>query len=89
MRQRQLRQTGRRRRKLFSLIFADPPYGTAAQELLANANLPELLAVDGSLVLESAKRESLTVSAPWELIRESIYGDTRVSFLRKNKSGDQ
>jgi 16S rRNA (guanine966-N2)-methyltransferase len=66
----------------FSLIFADPPYGAAAQELLLNASLPGLLSVGGALVLESAKREALTVNASWELVRESIYGDTRVSFLR-------
>jgi 16S rRNA (guanine966-N2)-methyltransferase len=73
----------------FSLIFADPPYGTAAQELLMNASLPELLAVGGSLVLESAKRESLAAGVPWELVRESIYGDTRVSFLQQDKRSDQ
>lgn len=67
---------------VFSLIFADPPYGEAAQELLRDQSLPRLLAAGGSLVLESAKREVLTVGKPWELMRESIYGDTRVSYLR-------
>ena len=69
---------------VFSLIFADPPYGEAAQELLVDENLPRLLAAGGTLVLESAKREVLTVGKPWELMRESVYGDTRVSFLRTN-----
>jgi 16S rRNA (guanine(966)-N(2))-methyltransferase RsmD len=67
----------------FSLIFADPPYGDAAQELLLDENLPRLLASEGLLVLESAKRETLSVGAPWALGRESIYGDTRVSFVRR------
>jgi 16S rRNA G966 N2-methylase RsmD len=67
---------------VFSLIFADPPYGEAAQELLRDQSLPRSLAAGGSLVLESAKREVLTVGKPWELMRESIYGDTRVSYLR-------
>ena len=66
----------------FSLIFADPPYGAAAQELLLNASLSGLLTDGGTLVLESAKREALTVNGPWELARESVYGDTRVSFLQ-------
>jgi 16S rRNA (guanine966-N2)-methyltransferase len=66
----------------FPLILADPPYGKPAQELLRDANLSQLLARDGLLVLESAKREVLAVSKPWELIRQAIYGDTRVSFLR-------
>jgi hypothetical protein len=25
----------------------------------------------------------LTVSAPWESVREAVYGDTRVDFLRR------
>ncbi|HUJ10095.1 MAG TPA: RsmD family RNA methyltransferase [Verrucomicrobiae bacterium] len=69
----------------FSLIFADPPYGETAQKLLVDEPLPELLSVDGKLVLESAKRVPLTIGNPWELKRESIYGDTRVSFLRKTQ----
>jgi len=69
-------------RETFQLIFADPPYGEAAQGLLREAGLPQLLAGDGLLVLESAKRNALAVGEPWEQVRESIYGDTRVDFLR-------
>jgi len=71
--------------EFFSLIFADPPYGEAALELLADESLPGIMATGGTLVLESAKREALTIRPPWELTRESIYGDTRVSFLRANQ----
>jgi len=67
----------------FSIVFADPPYGPAAQELLHNPDLPGLLAPGGVLVLESAKREPLTVPPPWELQREALYGDTRVSRLAR------
>lgn len=67
----------------FSLIFADPPYGQEAQELLRDAGLPQLLAGDGLLVIESAKRDALAVIPPWESVREAIYGDTRVDFLRR------
>jgi 16S rRNA (guanine966-N2)-methyltransferase len=66
----------------FSLIFADPPYGPEAQDLLRNEVLPQLLAADGLLVLESAKRDALVVTIPWESVRSAIYGDTRVDFLR-------
>jgi len=69
--------------EVFSLIFADPPYGPTAQDLLRNENLPRLLAPDGLLVLESAKRDALVVGTPWESVREAIYGDTRVDFLRR------
>jgi len=66
------------------LVFADPPYGEAAQELLRDASLPQLLASDGLLVLESAKRDALIVGEPWVPVRGSVYGDTRVDFLRVN-----
>jgi 16S rRNA (guanine966-N2)-methyltransferase len=67
----------------FSLIFADPPYGPEAQDLLRNNFLPQLLAANGLLVLESAKRDALAVTTPWESVRSAIYGDTRVDFLRR------
>ena len=67
----------------FSLIFADPPYGEVAQELLRDERLPQLLTGDGLFVLESAKRTVQSVGAPWQLVREAIYGDTRVSFFRR------
>lgn len=70
--------------EIFQVILADPPYGEAAQELLHEAGLPRLLASDGLLVLESAKRDALAVGEPWEQVRGSIYGDTRVDFLRVN-----
>lgn len=66
----------------FTLVFADPPYGEAASELLRDEWLPRLLAGDGQFVLESAKRDALAVSAPWELVRGATYGDTQVNWLR-------
>ena len=68
--------------RAFDLIFADPPYGPLAQALLDDPLLPRLLAADGRFILESARRVPLTVSAPWEPIREASYGDTCVSFFR-------
>lgn len=66
----------------YSLIFADPPYGETAQELLRDTTLPRLLAGDGWLVLESAKRNALGLGTTWELVRGAVYGDTQVNFLR-------
>jgi 16S rRNA (guanine966-N2)-methyltransferase len=65
----------------FGLIFADPPYGDVAQELLDDLELPRLLRAGGRLILESAARDPLTVGAPWQLTREAVYGDTQISFL--------
>ncbi len=67
----------------FDLIFADPPYGDAAQELLNDKSLTAALTADGTLVLESAKRSALVVPAGWLVERDAVYGDTRVSFLRR------
>lgn len=67
----------------FSLIFADPPYGDAAQKLLAR---PLPLAPGGVLVLESAKRDPLTPGEAWSVKRDAVYGDTRVSFLVTSSS---
>jgi 16S rRNA (guanine966-N2)-methyltransferase len=66
---------------VFSLVFADPPYGAAAQRLLGEASVRKILGPGGLLVLESAAREALVVDAPWRLVREAVYGDTRVSFF--------
>jgi 16S rRNA G966 N2-methylase RsmD len=71
-------------REPFQLVFADPPYGDAASELLREPGLPALLTDDGLLVLESAKRDALTITGPWERARAAVYGDTRVAYLRAN-----
>jgi 16S rRNA (guanine966-N2)-methyltransferase len=70
----------------FTLIFADPPYGQKAPDLLRDEVLPQLLVDDGLLVLESAKRDALAVIAPWDSVRAAIYGDTRVDFLRRKSA---
>jgi 16S rRNA (guanine966-N2)-methyltransferase len=67
----------------FSLIFADPPYGVAAQLLVSDGKLPPLLEASGIFVLESAKRAPAHGMRPiiWQVARENVYGDTRVTFL--------
>lgn len=67
----------------FSLIFADPPYGDAAQTLLTDKNLPLLFTDESLFVLESAQRDELRTPAAWKPVRESTYGDTRVTFLAR------
>ena len=67
----------------FELIFADPPYGSEAQALLDARELPGLLTATGELVLESGARERLRLPGGWESTREAVYGDTRVTFLRR------
>ena len=69
-----------------SLVFADPPYGATAQRLLDDPKLAALLAADGLLVLESAKRDPFAPGSAWSVKREAIYGDTRVNFLTRTGS---
>jgi len=66
----------------YTLVLADPPYGATGQALLEQTELPALLAPDGVLVLESGKRDALAAPAPWTVLREAVYGDTRVTTLR-------
>lgn len=70
----------------FDLVFADPPYGDAAQRLLDDPRLPPLVCESGLLVLESAARDALVVEPGWQLARELACGDTRVSLLRRVKT---
>ena len=67
----------------FTLVFADPPYGDAAQRLLDDPRLPAVLSANGVLVLESASRDALVASPGWQTLREAEYGDTRVSFFSR------
>jgi 16S rRNA (guanine966-N2)-methyltransferase len=64
----------------FDLVFADPPY--------IEADLPKLLSVlggalapGGLLVFEMRSRGAYSLPADWNLIKEKIYGGTRMLFL--------
>ena len=65
----------------FHLIFADPPYGMAIAPVLETIRQCVLLAPDGLLIWESAKRDALVLPKNWRTVRDAVYGDTRVSFL--------
>lgn len=67
--------------EIYSLIFADPPYGEPVGPVLEAVERGQLLAETGMFVFESAKRDALVLPARWTLAREAVYGDTRVSYL--------
>jgi 16S rRNA (guanine966-N2)-methyltransferase len=69
--------------RTFSLIFADPPYGETAQKFLSDASLAAILTEDGLLVLESAKRDALMAPSNWTVVRDAVYGDTKVNFFAR------
>jgi 16S rRNA (guanine966-N2)-methyltransferase len=77
----------RRWHRQFDLVFADPPYGEYPQQLLQQAALPGVLTENGLFVLELAKRDRLEIP-PWQVVRDAIYGDTRVVFLRLPASAE-
>ena len=76
----------------FDLILADPPYGeknvgrrstSLAQKLLDLAELPQLLAPDGLLVLGHTKRDTLSMPDYWKERKLLKHGDSLMRILRK------
>jgi 16S rRNA (guanine966-N2)-methyltransferase len=72
----------------FDLIFADPPYTSAAQpvdfarQLTGSAALQAALAPSGLFVLEKSPRHELTLNTMrWNIVRQKRYGSTEVVFL--------
>jgi len=74
----------------FDLILADPPFGeknagrrseSLSQQLLDDPQLPDLLAPDGRFVLGHARRDSLTLTAAWNEVKEMKHGDSMMRFL--------
>ncbi len=66
----------------FDLIFADPPYDEADLPKLLEA-VGGVLAKGGILVFEMRSRGAYSVSDGWNLIKEKVYGGTRMLFLGK------
>jgi 16S rRNA (guanine966-N2)-methyltransferase len=82
----QLAEGGRQ----FDLVLADPPYGeknvgrrstSPAQQLLDDPNLPKLLTPGGRFILGHAKRDTLTLVAPWHEVKALKHGDSVMRFL--------
>ena len=78
-------------RERFDLILADPLYGeknigrrstSLAQRLLDEAALPELLRVEGWLVLGHARRDTLSLPEHWQELKLLKHGDSFMRFLR-------
>ena len=83
-------------RRRFDLIIADPPFGeknvgrrsnSLSQQLLDNTDLPLLLENPGLFVLGHTRRDSLTIVAPWEEVKQLKHGDSMMRFLEKGVGG--
>ena len=73
----------RRRKKVFDVVFADPPYHEGWGAALPGiGGLAELLALGGVMVVEHSVRELLTVPpGEWRVESEREYGETVLTFL--------
>ena len=78
---------GRATAEKFRIVFADPPYEKMksgecfTEKLLRDENLPLLLELDGTFVLEKKPGEMLPEMRLWRLLRQKKYGATEVLFL--------
>lgn len=70
----------------FDVIFSDPPYKTDLNnKIIEIVARKKLLKEDGILVLESHKDEDFSQAIQtnnFEIIKEKIYGDTKVLYLK-------
>lgn len=68
----------------FDLIFADPPYDLpdAMAQTLEGIVEHSVLTDGGILVYELRSSDAFEVSSEWELMRDKVYGDTRILMLR-------
>ncbi|HTJ00903.1 MAG TPA: 16S rRNA (guanine(966)-N(2))-methyltransferase RsmD [Dongiaceae bacterium] len=80
----------------FDLILADPPYGeknvgrrstSFAQQVLDDAQLPQLVAPGGLFVLGHTKRDTLELPASWQERKLMKHGDTVMRFLERAEPG--
>ena len=81
-------------RQPFDLVLADPPFGeknvgrrstSLAQQLLDNPDLPAVLTPDGLFILGHTKRDTLSLPAPWQEVRQLKHGDSVMRFLRLSR----
>ncbi len=80
-----------KREMRFDYVFADPPYNSGWCEIFASLkNLDKILSDDCVIILEHSVREKFALdnknnNNPYnlEILQEKIYGETCLTFLRK------
>ena len=66
----------------FDLIIIDPPYGKGlAQGSINIIKKFNLIKGSGIIVVESDHKENLSLPVEYNLIKEKVYGKTKVSFI--------
>lgn len=77
-----------KRREKFDILFTDPPYEEdVLPEILKCLDGAELLAENGIIVVQHSVREAPSSSLAQRLVMidQRRYGDTLLSFLKKNR----
>ena len=71
----------------FDLVFLAPPYGKGLIEAaLENLSRQDVLSDEALIVLESEKGFVLRSHTGFETLKDKLYGDTLVTYLRYKKS---
>ncbi len=81
----------KRKKRLFDIIFADPPYGNGWPPLLGELLFPReggVLAPEGIAVVEHSFREDLPAGENYIVADRREYGDTVLTFLRGREKGE-
>jgi 16S rRNA (guanine966-N2)-methyltransferase len=79
----------KRKGQVFDLIFCDPPYSAGPDDSLSKKALQmlgacDILAPNGLIAVQHFKRDELPKSCgEFILVKEARYGNTRLSFYRK------
>ena len=67
-----------------SIIFIDPPYKLNPFDKLLKTILKTNILKDNSIiVIESDKKTSIKLAKEFDIIKEKIYGKTKITFLKK------
>lgn len=76
-----------RQNMCFDIAFCDPPYNKGwVQKILAKLEVCPVLANGGYLIVEHAKHDELdSMHECFELVRQEVYGETLLSFLKYTK----
>jgi 16S rRNA (guanine966-N2)-methyltransferase len=77
----------------FDLIFADPPYGREGQKdwlsrILGILGSGTVLAKGGLFIIEQSSKEIIEEYNAWDLVKDRVYGGTRLRFFARKKLGD-
>ena len=72
----------------FDLVLADPPYALElGPALLAALAAAQIVALGGTVVIESARRHPVRPVPGWRVVSERRYGDTVVTRLSAEPEG--